>query len=498
MPPGLAVPQHGDADAGRRSRNSVLLVGLGEVVEAVDPVGVAVAGERPAAIVAVGVQVGDADAVLEALEPVGDDGAMRPGAGQRDVEVIAPGLGREPGPSRGTSPPVARRLRMPVPTSPGPTRYSIGRMLEVADLARRYGDVVALADCSFSFAAAGGCSDSSGRTAPGRRRRCGSSSASGARRRRADWCWAPVGLAERLGLRLHAGGAGALPADAGRRPAGLLRVAPRAGAARRARRTRGWLERLGLADRAADRLEELSHGNQQRAQLAAALLHEPELLVLDEPFAGLDPVAVDARRGAARARRPRRCRPVLRGIGSRWSRTCEEVAIVDRGRIVATGDVGGSSGVRSGGDRDRGDRRRRTEWLPDVAGRRARGGRAATASWTAAGLTEMRPRGGARRGRADRARRLGFSFRPAVALRGLPRAGGGVRRPVSTLGGEEAVEVRVGWGLGGVVLPEAPDDAQPGAAEDADGVGVVVAAVAGALVDVWPRGCGGGFCRRGR
>jgi ABC-type branched-subunit amino acid transport system ATPase component len=53
-----------------------------------------------------------------------------------------------------------------------------------------------------------------------------------------------------------------------------------------------WLERLGLAERAEARVEELSHGNQQCAQLAAALVHEPELLVLDEPFAGLDPMAV--------------------------------------------------------------------------------------------------------------------------------------------------------------------------------------------------------------
>lgn len=55
-----------------------------------------------------------------------------------------------------------------------------------------------------------------------------------------------------------------------------------------------WLHDFGLSDRAGDRLEELSHGNQQRLQLAAALVHSPELLVLDEPFAGLDPVGVGA------------------------------------------------------------------------------------------------------------------------------------------------------------------------------------------------------------
>jgi ABC-2 type transport system ATP-binding protein len=49
-----------------------------------------------------------------------------------------------------------------------------------------------------------------------------------------------------------------------------------------------WIERLGLTERAGDRVEQLSLGNQQRVQLAAALVHEPELLVLDEPFSGLD------------------------------------------------------------------------------------------------------------------------------------------------------------------------------------------------------------------
>ena len=61
-----------------------------------------------------------------------------------------------------------------------------------------------------------------------------------------------------------------------------------------------WLERLGLSGRSAAKLEELSHGNQQRAQLAASLLHQPELLVLDEPFAGLDPGCPDACRRSSR------------------------------------------------------------------------------------------------------------------------------------------------------------------------------------------------------
>jgi len=72
---------------------------------------------------------------------------------------------------------------------------------------------------------------------------------------------------------------------------GMLHGMTRAGAHAAAAK---WLQEFGLADRSRDRLEELSHGNQQRLQLAAALVHSPELLVLDEPFAGLDPVGVGA------------------------------------------------------------------------------------------------------------------------------------------------------------------------------------------------------------
>ena len=60
------------------------------------------------------------------------------------------------------------------------------------------------------------------------------------------------------------------------------------------------LERLGLAERRHDHIESLSLGNQQRAQIAAALVHDPEFLVLDEPFSGLDPIAVETVLGVLR------------------------------------------------------------------------------------------------------------------------------------------------------------------------------------------------------
>jgi ABC-2 type transport system ATP-binding protein len=114
-------------------------------------------------------------------------------------------------------------------------------------------------------------------------------------------------------------------------------------------RAGSWIDRLGLKDRAGDRVEELSLGNQQRVQLAAALIHEPELLVLDEPFSGLDPVGVDVLSGVL-------LEQVKNGVPVMFSshqlelveRICDSVAIIDDGRLVATGRVGE---LRSSSDR---------------------------------------------------------------------------------------------------------------------------------------------------
>ena len=101
-----------------------------------------------------------------------------------------------------------------------------------------------------------------------------------------------------------------------------------------------WLERFDLAERRNAELQSLSLGNQQRIQLAAALVFSPEVLVLDEPFAGLDPVAVDVLTDVLRER-------ARAGVAVIFSshelelveRICDRVGIIDHGRLVAIGSV---------------------------------------------------------------------------------------------------------------------------------------------------------------
>jgi ABC-2 type transport system ATP-binding protein len=102
-----------------------------------------------------------------------------------------------------------------------------------------------------------------------------------------------------------------------------------------------WLDALGLTDRASARVGDLSHGNQQRVQLAAALVHDPALVVLDEPFAGLDPFAMDsmqkllvqvARAGAAVLFSSHQLDVV--------EHLCEDVVVINSGRVAIEGRLG--------------------------------------------------------------------------------------------------------------------------------------------------------------
>jgi ABC-2 type transport system ATP-binding protein len=101
-----------------------------------------------------------------------------------------------------------------------------------------------------------------------------------------------------------------------------------------------WVERLGLGERRGDRVEKLSLGNQQRVQLAAALVSRPEVLILDEPFSGLDPVGVDSLAGALLDQ----CRAGVPVVFSSHQldlveRLCDAVGILAAGRMVAVGTV---------------------------------------------------------------------------------------------------------------------------------------------------------------
>ena len=213
-------------------------------------------------------------------------------------------------------------------------------MLEVIDLSRRYGDIVALDHLSFSvepgqlFGFVG--PNGAGKTTT-MRIILGVLEPDGGEVR---WRGKHVDLETRARF-------GYMPEERGLYPKmrvldqlayfaslhGLTRAAATEAAT-------GWLERLGIADRAGDAVESLSLGNQQRVQLGAALVHGPELLVLDEPFSGLDPVGVDVLSG------------VLQGLADEGvpvvfsshqlelvERLCESVAIVKDGRLVASGRV---------------------------------------------------------------------------------------------------------------------------------------------------------------
>ena len=154
------------------------------------------------------------------------------------------------------------------------------------------------------------------------------------------WGGHPVGFADRLRF-------GYMPEERGLYP--QMKVLPqlvyfarlcgldRATAERRATELLG---RLELAARAQDQTIALSHGNQQRVQLAVAMVHDPDLLVLDEPFAGLDPSVVDELSQTLRAE-TRRGRALL--FSSHQldlvERLCDRIVVLELGRVLAAGTL---------------------------------------------------------------------------------------------------------------------------------------------------------------
>ena len=101
-----------------------------------------------------------------------------------------------------------------------------------------------------------------------------------------------------------------------------------------------WLGDLGLADRTESKLEELSHGNQQRVQLACALVHNPVVAVLDEPFAGLDPIGVETMADVLRTLAASGTAIVFSSHQlDLVADVCQDVVIIDHGREVLHGEV---------------------------------------------------------------------------------------------------------------------------------------------------------------
>jgi ABC-2 type transport system ATP-binding protein len=213
-------------------------------------------------------------------------------------------------------------------------------MLEIVDLAKRYGSVVALDGASF-IARPGRLVGFLGPNGAGKTTamRCVFGLAR-ADRGETRWQGRSIDRATRLSF-------GYMPEQRGLYPRmkvaeQLAYFAQHHGLRPRDARTAAdqWLERFGLADRASSRTEDLSHGNQQRVQLAVALVHDPTLLVLDEPFSGLDPIGIATMTEVLRER-------AAAGVAVLFSShqldlvedVCEDVVIISRGRIVAQGAI---------------------------------------------------------------------------------------------------------------------------------------------------------------
>jgi ABC-2 type transport system ATP-binding protein len=137
------------------------------------------------------------------------------------------------------------------------------------------------------------------------------------------------------------------------------------------REVEDWLERFRIPDYRDRRVEELSKGNQQKIQFIAAILHDPEVLIMDEPFSGLDPVNVQLLKEAFVEMRDRGKTLIFSTHQmEQVEELCESIAIVDRGRVVVSGSLKevkramGRQVVRLATDGDGHD----VEWLDGLDG----------------------------------------------------------------------------------------------------------------------------------
>jgi ABC-2 type transport system ATP-binding protein len=219
-------------------------------------------------------------------------------------------------------------------------------MLDLLNVSRRFGDVTALDDVTLSVAAQR-CVGFVGRNGAGKtttmRVALGLVEADAGEVR---WQGRSITAGDRLRI-------GYMPEERGLYPAmsahdQLVLLGRLAGMSRRdaGDAAVSWLERLGLVGRAGESVEQLSLGNQQRVQLAAALVHDPEVLILDEPFSGLDPIGVDTLADVLRER-------IDAGVGVLFSshqldlveRLCDDVVIIEAGRVVHADRVAGGGAL---------------------------------------------------------------------------------------------------------------------------------------------------------
>ncbi len=216
----------------------------------------------------------------------------------------------------------------------------VGGLLELNGLRRTYGSVVALDDLSFQVPAGAVVGflgpNGAGKTTTMRAIFGLTELDAGSVR----WNGTAIGQTERRRF-------GYMPEERGLYPA--MRVGEQIeylgrlhglNAADATATTTTWLERLELSDRRDSKVETLSHGNQQRVQLAAALVHQPELLVLDEPLSGLDPTGIDVIGKVLLDQARAGCCVLFSSHQlDQVEDLCEQVTIIDHGRLVASGTV---------------------------------------------------------------------------------------------------------------------------------------------------------------